>query len=306
MIKIRDVAYGRLTAPDLDKMEEFLTDFGLRRIDRTKTRLYMRGNGPAHHLHITELGEPRLVGFSFYAKSEDDLKTLSKADGASAVEEIDEPGGGKRVRLTDPNGFVIEVVHGIATVDAVQPKRHPINWRDSPTERAGDVFREPKGPSHIKRMGHAVIFSPEVKKTVQWYRQMFGLIQSDDVYAGKKENLFGSFNRADCGDEYVDHHVFFCMQGEKPGLNHFSYEVLDMDDVFIGHDFLKERDKYTHFWGIGRHLLGSQVFDYWQDPWGRVHEHWTDSDRLNASSGSALHSIEEAFVSQWGPRPPMR
>ena len=34
-------------------------------------------------------------------------------------------------------------------------------------------------------------------------------------------------------------------------------------------------------WGIGRHLLGSQVYDYWADPWGRVHEHWADTDRLN-------------------------
>ena len=37
-------------------------------------------------------------------------------------------------------------------------------------------------------------------------------------------------------------------------------------------------------WGIGRHLIGSQLFDYWADPWGRVHEHWADTDVLNAST----------------------
>ena len=307
MIKIRDVAYGRLTAPDLARMEEFLSDFGMVTVDRTKNALYMRGCGPDHHIHITELGEPKLIGFAFHAKSADDLETLSKADGASPVEDIDEPGGGQRVRITDPNGFEIEVVHGIATVDVETPKRQPVNWRDAPLSRAGDLCRLlPKTPSHIKRMGHAVIFAPDVAKTVAWYRQMFGLLQSDDIYAGHESNLFGSFNRADCGDEFVDHHVFFCMHGEQPGLNHFSYEVEDMDDVFVGHDYLEEKGKYKHFWGVGRHLLGSQVFDYWEDPWGRVHEHWTDSDRLNASSGSALHPIEKAFVSQWGPPPPMR
>ena len=31
--------------------------------------------------------------------------------------------------------------------------------------------------------------------------------------------------------------------------------------------------------GRGRHLLGSQVYDYWSDPWGRVHERWADTDR---------------------------
>jgi hypothetical protein len=24
-------------------------------------------------------------------------------------------------------------------------------------------------------------------------------------------------------------------------------------------------DKYPHEWGIGRHLLGSQMYDYWRD-----------------------------------------
>jgi hypothetical protein len=59
-------------------------------------------------------------------------------------------------------------------------------------------------------------------------------------------------------------------------------------------------------WGIGRHLLGSQVYDYWADPWGRVHEHWADSDRLNLTNGSNTVPVEEAFVSQWGEPPPER
>jgi hypothetical protein len=53
-------------------------------------------------------------------------------------------------------------------------------------------------------------------------------------------------------------------------------------------------------WGLGRHVLGSQVYDYWQDPWGRVHEHWTDSDRLNNQNPPTLISAEEGLDSQWG------
>ena len=40
------------------------------------------------------------------------------------------------------------------------------------------------------------------------------------------------------------------------------------------------------------------------DPWGRVHEHWSDTDRLNVKNGSNLLSAEEGFQSQWGERPP--
>jgi catechol 2,3-dioxygenase-like lactoylglutathione lyase family enzyme len=306
MIKVKDVAYGRLRVPDLDAMEEFLTDFGMRRAARTKTRLYMRGTGSAHHLHISEQGEqPGLIGFAFYAKSENDLNVIAKAPGASAIESLDEPGGGKRVRLTDPNGFQIEVVHGIETVDTAAPKRQAMNWRDAPVERT-EVYRVAKGPSHVKRMGHAVLDVPDVVKTVSWYREMFGLIQSDDVYDGAKDNIVGSFNRTDCGTEYVDHHVFFCRREPVARLNHLSFEVADIDDVFVGHEYLKARGKYQHFWGIGRHLLGSQVFDYWRDPWGHVHEHWTDSDRLNAGSGSALWQAGDALTNQWGPGNPSR
>jgi len=82
--------------------------------------------------------------------------------------------------------------------------------------------------------------------------------------------------------------------------------VQDIDDVFMGHEHLARLGKYEHMWGIGRHLLGSQVYDYWADPWGRVHEHWSDTDRLNAKNGTNLISVEEGFRSQWGERAPQK
>ena len=78
-IKATDIAYGRFRAPDLDVMEEFLTRFGLVRSERTPTALYMRGTDPPHHIHITEKGEPKVVGLAYYAPSEDDLARLAKA-----------------------------------------------------------------------------------------------------------------------------------------------------------------------------------------------------------------------------------
>ena len=79
-----------------------------------------------------------------------------------------------------------------------------------------------------------------------------------------------------------------------------------MRDQFQDHEHIKGVGKYTHMWGIGRHLLGSQVYDYWADPWGRMHERWADTDRLNAANGGHLLSAEEGFQSQWGERPPER
>ena len=78
-IRVADMAFGRLRSPDLDVMEEFLTRFGLVRSARTPTALYMRGTDPPHHLHVTEKGDPKFVGFGYHAESEDDLKRLAKA-----------------------------------------------------------------------------------------------------------------------------------------------------------------------------------------------------------------------------------
>jgi len=304
--KVTDIAFGRLQSPDLDQAEEFLVDFGMVRAERTKTALYMRGTDSAHHLHVTQLGEPKFIGFAYYARNEEDLDRLSRVEGASTIESIDEPGGGKRVRLSDPHGFQIEVVYGIATLAPLPVRHNVMNWGPEKLRRAGELTRLPAGPAQVKRMGHGVIATTDLPKTLQWYRDTLGFLCSDDVWAGDKSNIVSSFNRCDCGDDYVDHHVFFTMKGPQAGLNHFSYEVRDIDDVMMGHEYLKKKNKYRHMWGIGRHRLGSQIYDYWCDPWGRVHEHWTDSDVLTAKKPPGLAEAGVGTYAQWGESMPAR
>ncbi len=303
-IKVTDIAYGRLATPDLDQAEEFLTAFGMVRAARTPKALYMRGTDPAHHIHVTELGAPRFVGLAFTAASEEDLEKLARIEGASKVEAIDAPGGGKRVRLKEPNGYQIEVVHGIATLERLPVRRNVLNWGAEKLRRRGELTRLPAGPSQVKRLGHAVMMTPKVDPSIKWFRDTLGLLPTDDVYTDAPGNILASFNRVDRGDQYVDHHVFLCIKGAKTGLNHFAFEIQDIDDVMMGHEHLKSKGKYRHAWGIGRHVLGSQVFDYWYDPWGRAHEHWTDVDMLNASTPPNLVPAEVGLHSQWGDSAP--
>jgi catechol 2,3-dioxygenase-like lactoylglutathione lyase family enzyme len=305
-IKVTDIAWGRLRSPDLDLQEQFLLDFGMVRAARTKNALYMRGTDPNHHLHVTELGEPKFLGFAYYAASEEDLDRLSRAEGASQVEAIDEPGAGKRVRLEDPHGYQIEVVWGQDKVEPLPVRPNTLNWGLEKYRRSGDLCRLARGPSQVKRIGHGVLMTTDLGTALRWYRDRLGFVSSNDIYIGDPANVIASFNRCDRGEDFVDHHVFFCMQGDKIGLNHLSYEVQDFDDVMMGHEYLAATKKYGHYWGIGRHLLGSQVYDYWGDPWQRVHEHWTDSDVLNIHNGSHPMTPEEGFKSQWGEPPPAK
>ncbi|HEV8016507.1 MAG TPA: VOC family protein [Stellaceae bacterium] len=306
VVRVRDIAFGRLQSPDLSEAEEFLTAFGMVRAARSKDALYMRGTDPAAYLHVTQLGEPKFLGMAFTAARAEDLDRLTKVEGASQIEALDGPGGGQRVRLRDPHGFAIEVVHGIAEAEPLPVRRNVVNFGTEKFRRAGELTRLPAGPAQVKRMGHGVIATTDLAKTLAWYRETLGFLCSDDVWAGEPGNIVSSFNRADCGDTFVDHHVFFTMKGPKAGLNHFSYEVRDFDDVMMGHEHLRNQNKYRHMWGIGRHRLGSQVYDYWCDPWGRVHEHWTDSDVLNARTPAGLAEAGKGTYAQWGESMPAR
>jgi catechol 2,3-dioxygenase-like lactoylglutathione lyase family enzyme len=300
VVKVTDIAYGRLQSPSLDEAEEFLTNFGMARAERTKDALYMRGTDPDHHIHVTHLGPPKFIGLAFFVENEGELKKFARIPGATGIENIDEPGGGKRVRINDPHGYQMEVVCGIQMTQPLPIRRNVLNWGDQKLRRAGELTRLARGPSQVKRIAHAVIMTQNAAERIKWYREMFGLISSDDVYVGSKDHIIASFNRCDRGETFVDHHVFLCVESPRTGLNHLSFEVQDIDDVMLGHEHMKRAAKYKHVWGIGRHVLGSQVFDYWKDPWGRVHEHWTDTDMLNIHSPPNLLSAEEGLNSQWG------
>ena len=76
-------------------------------------------------------------------------------------------------------------------------------------------------------------------------------------------------------------------------------EVEDFDALMAGHDHLA-KGEYDHHAGVGRHVLGSQIFDYWRDPWGHVVEHFTDGDLLNASHPAERHDPAAALGTQWG------
>jgi hypothetical protein len=69
----------------------------------------------------------------------------------------------------------------------------------------------------------------------------------------------------------------------------------------VGHDFLQTKEKYEHVCGIGRHSSSSQVFDYWKDPWGRIHEHCADTDLLDATIPPQAVALDQVRGGQWGP-----
>jgi catechol 2,3-dioxygenase-like lactoylglutathione lyase family enzyme len=302
IIKIEDIAFVRFRAPDLEAMQAFAADFGLTAVEASDDRLVYRGTGPHPVLHVTERGEPGFAGLAFRAESVEDLNKLATSEGVS-LEDLNLPGGGKVVRLSDPDGHSVEVIAGQALLAPLPlPDRAAINSRSS-RPRQRQTKRVAAGPSHVVRLGHAVLNVSNFRVSEAWYKDRFGFITSDEI-TFTPEFSIGAFLRCDRGTTPTDHHTLFLMQGPNgPGFNHAAFEVQDMDDLMLGHQKLKEAGRHAE-WGVGRHILGSQIFDYWRDPFGHTLEHWTDGDLFTAEDGSNAATIQDLLGVQWGPAAP--
>lgn len=303
LIKIQDISHVRFTAPDLAAMRAFLVDFGLTPVEHAPDALYARGADNRPFAHATTLGEPGFAAIGFRAESLDDLHRLAEAEQAQ-IEALDAPGGGYLVRLTDPDGHRVEVVAGQDEVAPAPIASEPPHNDAREKSRLRAPLRLKPGPAHVVRIGHAVLEVRDFRAAEAWYKSRFGFITSDEIEMGPGVAL-GAFLRCDRGEALTDHHTLFLLQSPNaPRFNHVAFEVIDHDDLMCGHNHLKAAGR-TPAWGVGRHILGSQIFDYWRDPWGHEHEHWTDGDLFVAADGSNKATLPDLIGVQWGAGFPM-
>jgi len=298
-VKATALAHLIFERPDLDKAERFLSDFGLSVAHRSTDALYLRGTAPTPYCYrIERATKPRFVGFGLRVPSRAALDALAALPGASAVLASPHPGGGECVRLTDPSGFVVEAVHDQSNAEAL-PQRAPLSWNigDVP-QRINDTQRPPLHAPEVIQLGHVVIEVADFQATCAWYTAHFGFIPSD-VQVLPDGSPAVVFMRLDLGDTPADHHALAIAQGFMPTYSHSAYEVVDVDAVGIGQQVMHEGG-WKHAWGIGRHILGSQIFDYWQDPWGDKHEHYCDGDLFTAEVPMGVHTVSREAMSQWG------
>jgi len=302
VICIEDIAHVRYAAPDLPAMRAFLEDFGMACFE-DGGRLYGKGSDGRPFLHVTEPGKPRFLALGLRAQSVADLDALAAHDGI-ALEDLAEPGGGKLLRLTDPDGYAVEVVAGQAQDDPAPPRADPARNTIAAKPRLRAAVRLDPGPAHVHRIGHAVLKVRDFRKSEVWYKERFGFITSDEIEAARDVPL-GAFMRCDRGDKPADHHTLFLAQlPGGPGILHAAFEVANLDDLMLGHQHLKARRRKPA-WGVGRHVLGSQIFDYWKDPFGNELEHWTDGDLFTAADPPQTMPMDALLAVQWGAAHPM-
>lgn len=302
VICIEDIAHVRFCAPDLAQMARFLGDFGLDSAICDNV-LYARGSDGRAYIHMTERGPARFAGLGLRAASLDDLARLAEAEGVAMVPSP-RPGGGMIVTLTDPDGFVVEVVAGQARAAPQPAPAPPLRNCAAEAPRLRAATRIAAGPAHVRRIGHCVLRVRDFRVSEAWYKARFGFLTSDAIEAAPGVAM-GAFMRCDRGALPSDHHTLFLAQlPGKPGFMHAAFEVAHLDDLMAGHDHLAAHG-YRAAWGVGRHVLGSQVFDYWLDPWGHELEHWTDGDLYAADDAPRTADFATLLAVQWGARNPM-
>lgn len=297
-----DVAYIRYSVPDLARSADFLGDFGLIRLapHGDPGILRFRGYGTAPFVCELREGEAGFDGYGLKLGTEAELVALAGRSGRP-IERIEGPGGGWRVRLTDPDGMRVDAVFGQAEA-APLARPETVSWNAvKRAGRPGATKRLLRGAAHVVRLGHVVMLVKDVSHTLNWLVDWFGFLVSDLIKTDDGTAV-AAFIRCDRGDTLTDHHSLniAAVPDGRTGFHHAAFEVLDLDDLLLGRDHLLSNG-HESVWGVGRHLLGSQVFDYWRDPGGIIVEHWTDGDVFTASEPTQIGTLADMTGVQWGP-----
>jgi len=302
VVKVHELAWLEFAKPDLDRAELFARAFGFTTAIRGPNELQLRGGDPGSPCVLIRKGpRSRFLGVAFRAADSADVLRLAEATGRR-VARLPESVGGVTVDLVDPNGQRVRVVSGTHDLAAL-PGQVPLtfNFGQQPA-RTNAAQRPPRQPAAVQRLGHLVLQTTTYRQTLDWYLEHLGLIVSDFLYyRGQRERgPVMSFIRCDRGATATDHHTLALVLGPANRYVHSAYEVADLDALAAGGEFLRERG-YRRSWGIGRHIQGSQIFDYWRDPDGFLVEHYADGDLFDCTLEPGWAPMTASGLAQWGP-----
>lgn len=308
VIKVHDIAWLEFCKPDLAKAQAFAEAFGFTVASRTQDELHLRGVAAGSPCVLIRKGRrTSYVGAAFRAAESADVLRLAETAG-HRVERLSDAIGGIGVTLQDPSGQIVRVVADLDDGRELQGQRtHDYNFGaldPAGITRTNATQRPLHEPALVERLGHVVLQRDRFLENLNWYLEHLGLIVSDFLYydGQRHRGPVMSFIRCDRGSEPTDHHTLAMTLGPSDRYVHSAYQVCDLDAIGAGSRYLAERG-YQHSWGIGRHIQGSQIFDYWRDPDGFLVEHFADGDRFDASMEPGWAPMTASGLAQWGPPP---
>jgi catechol 2,3-dioxygenase len=286
-----------LEVPDIEEGVRFYSDAGLiSAVEGDVARLRCEGQERAS---ITLLG-----GFA----SKRLHHVALRAEDLGAIAERVPRFGGRLV--TAPEGFPnsglwVEDPHGMLLHLVELPCDPPLEGGPAFEINApGRILRKRRsamlptgayGAVHPLRLGHVLVFSPDVPVSVRFVTEALGMGLAD-----RSQDVIAFC----CARKDSEHHVLAFAKSPGVGFHHASFQVNDPDEVGRGGRALAGKMGKGD-WGFGRHTVGSNFFHYIQDPWGSWFEYYSDMDYIDdyALWTPTNYALEDSLAN-WGPAVP--
>ena len=211
------------------------------------------------------------------------------SDIRNKLQQLDSYGeDGGLASATDPNG--LRLSFRVRTPQPVAVQSSPMNTAENPTARRNERGTVYERATPVK-IGHFVLFSPDVTAAVDFYTNGLGFVVSD-YYPDA-----GYFLR--CARE-GGHHDLFMLQtpDHKCGLNHVAFTVRDIHEVFGGGLHISSCGWETQI-GPGRHPISSAYFWYVHNPAGALAEYYSDEDWCDADWAPKAWERTPEHYAEW-------
>ena len=286
-----------LEVPDLEEGLKFYTDAGLeaasdgqvarlRCVGQDRDSVVLRGGAARkrlHHLALRADGLGEIAG------------RVPAAGGAV----VGAPNGFEADGLwvTDPHGMLIHLVDHPRDPELTEAPAFEINGpgRLVRKRRSAVLPASSYPPAKPLKLGHIMLFSPDVPRSVAFMVDALGMGLAD-----RAQDIIAFC----CARKDSDHHVVAFAKSPGIGFHHASFQVGDPDEVGRGGRALVQKSGKGD-WGFGRHTIGSNFFHYIQDPWGSWFEYYSDMDHIDdyALWTPTNYGMEDSLAS-WGPPTP--
>lgn len=291
---VRALLHYALEVPDPDVGEKFYRDFGLTEEPSRGSAVHLRPApirqeavvlypGLRKRLHHLALGAPG-----------DDFEEVNASLRRAGIREVDAPPGGPEggLWIRDPDGNVINIRDEGGETPPPDPPL-ALNRPGSPGRVALRGCPEADLAPRPRRLGHVLLFSPDVDRQIRFYTRALGLRLTDRC----QRTI--AFLRCT-----TDHHNLAFLTSSGPGFHHSSFEMGNVDELAMGATQMKAAG-WKPGWGLGRHVIGSNFFYYIRDPWGSFAEYYFDLDYIPEGCAWEPRDFpEQDALYRWGPPPP--
>ncbi|MFM9971593.1 MAG: VOC family protein [Burkholderiales bacterium] len=146
-----------------------------------------------------------------------------------------------------------------------------------PSKPGGSRMNKPFDPPRSaspQRMGHVVysIKRADQQKAADFYMKRLQFRMTDHT------DDLGDFMR--CNGSNDHHNLFFLKAPDFAAFNHVAFEVRDFDEIIFGGKNMKAKS-WKPYAPPGRHILGSNLFWYFNNPCGGQTEYFADMDLMD-------------------------